>query len=133
MKLSISPELVPNVVFHCQLRCISQTDQFNYNGVRMDRFVFQGVSGNVVSYNVHVPGEGEYFLEIFANKLDDPRKIGETPTKATLAPFRLKCACKFRIICSNLRHKMHPLPDCSLGIFFENKIPYQLSNLLFCR
>jgi len=32
-----------------------------------------------------------------------------------MAPFRLKCACKFRIVCNELTGKMHPLPNCATG------------------
>jgi len=32
-----------------------------------------------------------------------------------MAPFRLKCASKFRIACKELTGKMHPLPNCATG------------------
>ena len=32
-----------------------------------------------------------------------------------MAPFRLKCACKFRVVCKELTGKMHPLPNCATG------------------
>jgi len=32
-----------------------------------------------------------------------------------MAPFRLKCASKFRVICRELTGKMHPLPNCATG------------------
>lgn len=61
---------------------------------------------------MHLPIKGQFFLEIFANKIDDGSGMDQT---GTTMPFRLKCACKFKIICSELKHKMHALPNCASG------------------
>lgn len=61
---------------------------------------------------MHLPVKGEFFLEIFANKIDDGNAADAAG--ATM-PFRLKCACKFKILCAELKHKMHALPNCASG------------------
>lgn len=60
-----------------------------------------------------------YFLEIFANKIDDSNKLGDDVSVMT--SFRLKCACKFKIICDKLAGKMHPLPNCASGEWGPSK------------
>lgn len=60
-----------------------------------------------------------YFLEIFANKIDDTSKLGDDANIMT--SFRLKCACKFKIICDKLAGKMHPLPNCASGEWGPSK------------
>ena len=38
-----------------------------------------------------------------------------------MMPFRLKCACKFKIVCEELVGKMHPLPNCASGEWGPSK------------
>lgn len=38
-----------------------------------------------------------------------------------MQPFRLKCACKFKVICDGLAAKMRPLPDCHSGEWGPSK------------
>lgn len=56
--------------------------------------------------------KGDFFLEIFSNKIEESVGDGNT---STMMPFRLKCACKFKIMCRELKHKMHALPNCATG------------------
>jgi len=54
-----------------------------------------------------------YFL-IRHVQIDQSNKLSDDPN-AQMAPFRLKCACKFKIVCRELTGKMHPLPNCATG------------------
>ncbi|XP_013409108.1 hillarin isoform X2 [Lingula anatina] len=116
VKIRVSADIVRDVVFHYQLRFAQKEKKHetDYKGAKLDRFVFQSMMNDHVIYSVHVPTTGDYFLEIFANKIDDSHKIGEDPN-APMMPFRLKCACKFRVVCETLTNKMHPLPNCAAG------------------
>jgi len=78
--------------------------------------VFQTMLDNTVMFSIHLPSTGEYFFEIFANKIDQNNRFGnEEDSNSAISPFRLKCACKFKIVCRSLCGKMHPLPDCASG------------------
>lgn len=116
VKIRIPEAYVRDVVFHYQLRYAERErkHESDYKGAKLDRFVFQSMINDHVIYSVHVPTVGEYFLEVFANKIDDSHKIGDDPN-APMMPFRLKCACKFRVVCESLSNKMHPLPNCAAG------------------
>lgn len=62
----------------------------------------------MVSFNVHVPQTGEYFIEIFSSLVEnDLNPFGQS--------FKLKCVCKYKIICEELSQRMHPLPACASG------------------
>jgi len=47
-------------------------------------------------------------------QINESNKLSDDPN-AQMAPFRLKCASKFRIVCKELTGKMHPLPNCATG------------------
>lgn len=111
------PETFENdLVFYYQLR-FADTErklEATYRGAALERFVFQTTLDNTAMFSIHVPTTGEYYFEIFANKIDESNKIGGSADD-TISPFRLKCACKFKIRCKSLKGKMHPLPDCAAG------------------
>ena len=104
-----------DLVFFYQLRFADKdkSKDTNYRGSPLERFVFQTMVDNTVTFSVHVPTPGMYFMEIFANKIDDSGRVEEN--NANVAPFKLKCACKFKVICETLSGKMHPLPNCAAG------------------
>ena len=43
--------------------------QTEFRGVKLDRFVYHSLSDGCALFSVHVPSPGDYFLEIFANKV----------------------------------------------------------------
>lgn len=114
--IRIPEELEDSLVFYYQLRFAEKEKrgETSYKGASLERFVYQTMVDNCVMFSVHVPVMGEYFFEIFANKIQDANKIGLDPNTA-VTPFRLKCACKFKICCKQLTGKMHPLPNCASG------------------
>lgn len=70
----------------------------------------QVLLSNIVSFRVHLPENGAYILDIFANST--------TPTQyITGEPMKFKSVCKFKIIAKNLKTVMVPLPDCASGEF----------------
>ncbi|KAK0065116.1 hillarin [Biomphalaria pfeifferi] len=104
-----------DLVFFYQLRFAEKekAKETMYQGSPLERFVFQTMVDNTVTFSVHVPCPGQFFIEIFANKIDDSGRVEEN--NASVAPFKLKCACKFKIVCETLSGKMHPLPNCAAG------------------
>ncbi|XP_041357977.1 hillarin-like isoform X2 [Gigantopelta aegis] len=118
VKISIKiPERLENdLVFFYQLRFADKDrkHEMSYKGASLERFVFQTMVENMVTFSIHVPMASDYFFEIFANKIDESNRCLEE-SNANFAPFRLKCACKFKITCSSLIGKMHPLPNCAAG------------------
>lgn len=113
--LRIPEEYENELVFFYQLR-FADKEKFKettFKGNPLERFVFQTMIENVVTFSVHVPTAGQYFMEIFANKIDNSGRVEEN--NANVAPFKLKCACKFKVVCENLSGKMHPLPNCASG------------------
>lgn len=73
--------------------------------------IFAAIFDIQVVYSVHLPTNGEYFLQIFASKTDAP-KPGEV---ASMDGVKLKCVCKFKIVCNNMDDNMFPLPNCAPG------------------
>ena len=66
------------------------------------------IQDDLVSFNVHVPQIGDYFIEIFASLVEpDSNPFGQS--------FKLKCVCKYKIVCEELTQRMHPLPACASG------------------
>jgi len=115
IRIRIPEQHENDLVFYYQLR-FADTErklEATYRGANLERFVFQTTLDNTAMFSIHVPTQGEYYFEIFANKIDEKNKIGAT--EDTISPFRLKCACKFKIRCKTLKGKMHPLPDCAAG------------------
>ena len=116
IRIRIPEKFEDDLVFYYQLRFADAERKLEatYRGANLERYVFQTVLDNISMFSIHVPTTGEYYLEIFANKIDESNKISLTGDE-TISPFRLKCACKFKIRCKSLKGKMHPLPDCASG------------------
>jgi len=116
VKIVVPVDLVDDLVFHYQLRFADRErrNELEYKGSKMERFVYHCVSDSVALFSIHIPTPAAYFFEIFSNKIDDSNKISDDPN-ATMLPFRLKCAAKFKIVCEELVGKMHPLPACASG------------------
>ncbi|KAH3848756.1 hypothetical protein DPMN_091136, partial [Dreissena polymorpha] len=115
IRIRIPEQHENDLVFYYQLR-FADTERMleaTYRGANLERFVFQTTLDNMAMFSIHVPTTGEYYFEIFANKIDETNKIGAMDD--TISPFRLKCSCKFKIRCKTLKGKMHPLPDCAAG------------------
>ena len=115
IRIRIPEQHENDLVFYYQLRFADAERKMEatYRGANLERFVFQTTLDNTAMFSIHVPTTGEYYFEIFANKIDETNKIGASDD--TISPFRLKCACKFKIRCKTLKGKMHPLPDCAAG------------------
>jgi hypothetical protein len=122
IKLIVPEDLADDLVFHYQLRFADRErrNDVEFRGSKMERFVFHSVSDCVALFSVHIPTPASYFFEIFSNKIDESNKISDDPN-ATMLPFRLKCAAKFKIICEELVGKMHPLPACASGEWGPSK------------
>lgn len=116
VKISIPEHLCDDIIFHYQLFFADRErrTQTEFRKVQLDRFVYHSLSDGCALFSVHVPTTGDYYLEVFGNKIDASNKLGDDPN-AQMAPFRLKCACKFLIVCQELMGKMHPLPHCATG------------------
>ncbi|CAF1401612.1 unnamed protein product [Rotaria sordida] len=115
IKLRMPDSLKHRLAFHFHLR-FSNTlntngqidDSIDFQGFKLERYVLHTVQDDLVSFNIHVPQEGDYFIEIFASLVEpDPNPFGQS--------FKLKCVCKYRIICQQLLQRMHPLPACASG------------------
>lgn len=63
---------------------------------------------NIVSFQAHLPENGAYILDIFANSTTPNQYI-------TGEPMKFKSVCKFKIVAKNLKTVMIPLPDCASG------------------
>ena len=122
VKIRVPTEFTRDLVFHYQIRFADRErrHETEFRGAKLERFVFHSLQDGYALFSVHVPAPSAYFLEIFANKIDESNKIGDDPN-ATMMPFRLKCACKFKIVCEELVGKMHPLPNCASGEWGPSK------------
>lgn len=122
VKVRVPDEFTKDLVFHYQLRFADRErrNETEFRGAKLERFVFHSLVDGYALFSVHVPTPASYFLEIFANKIDESNKIGDDPN-ATMMPFRLKCACKFKVVCEELVGKMHPLPNCASGEWGPSK------------
>ena len=122
VKVHVPYEYSHDIVFHYQIRFADRDRRADteFRGAKLERFVFHSLVDGVALFSVHVPTPAAYFLEIFANKIDESNRIGDDPN-ATMMPFRLKCACKFKIVCDELVGKMHPLPNCASGEWGPSK------------
>ncbi|KAL5021542.1 hypothetical protein ScPMuIL_000697 [Solemya velum] len=115
IKIKVPEDLENELVFYYQMRFAGKEkrNETTYRGANLERFVYQTMVDNTIMFSIHVPVTGEFFFEVFANKMDETFKtVDDFPPTS---PFRLKCACKFKIVCSTLEGKMHPLPDCASG------------------
>ena len=86
---------------------MSQRNSTNRFNSRSDS---DGFVSNVVAFKVHVPENGAYILDIFANSTTPNQYI-------TGEPMKFKSVCKFKIIAKQLKTVMVPLPDCASGEF----------------
>ncbi|CAG5123160.1 unnamed protein product, partial [Candidula unifasciata] len=113
--IRVPEEYENDLVFFYQLRYADKekSKETTYKGTPLERYVFQTMVENTVTFSIHVPIAGQYLMEIFANKIDDSGRVEES--NASVAPFKLKCACKFKVVCETLSGKMHPLPNCAPG------------------
>ncbi|XP_060072641.1 hillarin-like [Ylistrum balloti] len=118
IKLKIPESLENDLVFYYQLRFAEKEKRMEatYRGSSLERFVFQTMIHNTVMFSIHLPTTGDFFFEIFANKIEESNRFGNSEDSGSgISPFRLKCACKFKVSCPQLSGKMHPLPDCASG------------------
>jgi hypothetical protein len=114
IKLRMPDSLKHRLAFHFHLRFSNLSihgqseDSTDFQGIKLERYVLHTVQDDLVSFNIHVPQEGDYFIEIFASLVEpDPNPFGQS--------FKLKCVCKYRIMCKQLIQRMHPLPACASG------------------
>ena len=83
-------------------------DENELNGIKLERYVLHTIQDDLISFNVHVPQAGDFFIEIFASLVEpDANPFGQS--------FKLKCVCKYKITCAELTQRMHPLPACASG------------------
>lgn len=107
IKLRMPEDLKSRLAFHFHLRLANRDDN-EVNGIRLERYVLHTIQDDLVSFNVHVPQTGEYFIEIFSSLVEnDLNPFGQS--------FKLKCVCKYKIVCDELSQRMHPLPACASG------------------
>ncbi|CAF2985496.1 unnamed protein product [Rotaria socialis] len=111
IKLRMPDSLKQRLAFHFHLRFSNtgQTEDSNdFQGIKLERYVLHTIQDDLVSFNIHLPQEGDYFIEIFASLVEpDPNPFGQS--------FKLKCVCKYRIVCKELTQRMHALPTCASG------------------
>ena len=70
IKLRMPDSFKHRLAFHFHLRFTNhgQTEESNdFQGVKLERYVLHTVQDDLVSFNIHIPQEGDYFLEIFAS------------------------------------------------------------------
>jgi hypothetical protein len=107
IKLRMPEDLKQRLAFHFHLR-LANREESEVNGVKLERFVLHTIQDDLVSFNVHVPQVGDYFIEVFASLVEpDANPFGQS--------FKLKCVCKYKIVCEELTQRMHPLPSCASG------------------
>jgi hypothetical protein len=107
IKLRMPEDLKSRLAFHFHLRLANKEDN-EVNGVKLERYVLHTIQDDLVSFNVHVPQIGDYFIEVFASLVEpDANPFGQS--------FKLKCVCKYKIACEELTQRMHPLPACASG------------------
>jgi hypothetical protein len=107
IKLRMPEDLKTRLAFHFHLR-LANKEENEVNGIKLERYVLHTIQDDLVSFNVHVPQIGEYFIEIFAS-------LVEPETNPFGQSFKLKCVCKYKIVCEELSQRMHPLPACASG------------------
>ena len=73
IKLRMPDSLKNRLAFHFHLRFSNTSvhaqieDASDFQGIKLERYVLHTVQDDLVSFNVHVPQEGDYFIEIFAS------------------------------------------------------------------
>lgn len=117
IRIKVNEELENDIVFFYQLRFADKErrHEAGFRGAYLERFIYMTMIENTVMFSVHVPTPGEYFFEVFANRLEDADRSRDNGDSGVVSSFRLKCACKLKIVCKSLVGKMHPLPECAAG------------------
>lgn len=117
IRIKVKEELENDIVFFYQLRFADRErrHEAGFRGAYLERFVYMTMIDNTIMFSVHVPTPGEYFFEVFANRMEDADRSKEEANDSVVSSFRLKCACKLKIVCKTLIGKMHPLPECAAG------------------
>ena len=71
------------LAFHFHLRFSNQSttntqtdDSTDFQGVKFERYVLHTVQDDLVSFNIHVPQDGNYFIEIFASLVVGKNIVG---------------------------------------------------------
>ena len=75
IKLRMPDSLKHRLAFHFHLRFSNgdspnngqNEDSVDFQGVKLERYVLHTVQDDLVSFNIHVPQEGDYFIELFAS------------------------------------------------------------------
>ncbi len=70
IKLRMPDSLKSRLAFHFHLRFCTpgeNDDSTDFQNIKLERFVLHTVQDDLVSFNIHLPQEGDYFLEIFAS------------------------------------------------------------------
>jgi hypothetical protein len=70
IKLRMPDSLKHRLAFHFHLRFATNgpdEDAVDSQNVKLERYVLHTVQDDLVSFNIHVPQEGDYFIEIFAS------------------------------------------------------------------
>ncbi len=70
IKLRMPDSLKSRLAFHFHLRFSTpgeNDDSTDFQNIKLERFVLHTVQDDLVSFNIHLPQEGDYFLEIFAS------------------------------------------------------------------
>lgn len=123
IKIGMPTHMVPSLIFHYNLRYYDSDCEY-YQDVSLKRYVMQSVESgpvasssasspetsiaNVVTFRVHLPENGAYLIDIFANATTPKQYISGEPMK-------FKSVCKFKIVAKGLRSVMIPLPNCTNG------------------
>lgn len=116
ISIAVPVEYQDDLAFQCKLSFADggRKHWTEYNGIALERFVFQTFADGAAQFNVHVPAEGKYYFEVFANSFSEMKRTSVNADDS-VASSRLLRACKFRIQCSAINVKMHPLPNCAQG------------------
>ena len=73
IKLRMPDSLKQRLAFHFHLRFANvpahgqPEDSSDFQGIKLERYVLHTVQDDLVSFNVHAPKDGDYFIEIFAS------------------------------------------------------------------
>lgn len=72
---------------------------------------------NIVMFSIYVLVVGEYFFEVFVNKIEESNRFinFEEIVGVLIFFFRLKCICKFKVVCNLFSGKMYFFLDCVFG------------------
>lgn len=119
--VNMTTEALKSLIFHYNLRHYHTEDQ-DYNGTSLKRFVMQSVVGHSVVFRIHLPCRGDFLVDIFANAITPGEYLAGQPMK-------FKSVCKFKVSCDHLNVIMVPLPECASGEWGPAKA-YRLFGLI---